>query len=217
MWTTARFIASQAGGDPGYPGLDGALMRRAPRKPSAADPARHRRLAGRRACRQGSVRGVSRAARRRRRRDRQPPRRCGDRAPMRRRSRDMPQLWTNLYRFEMHWPMLQYRERYRDKLPPRLLKGIEDGASITQETYRAAHDRARKVARDARRTGGARRRLHHAVVARARPDRHGSGQRDLQRSLVGAGRAGHQPAAAGGRPCAAWACSCSGAGTATSG
>jgi Asp-tRNA(Asn)/Glu-tRNA(Gln) amidotransferase A subunit family amidase len=51
----------------------------------------------------------------------------------------MPALWTNLYRFEMHWPMLQYRERYRDKLPPRLLKGIEDGASITHETYRAAH------------------------------------------------------------------------------
>ena len=57
---------------------------------------------------------------------------------MKRRSRGMPQLWTNLYRFEMHWPMLQYRERYRDKLPPRLLKGIEDGAHITQETYRAA-------------------------------------------------------------------------------
>ena len=50
----------------------------------------------------------------------------------------MPQLWTNLYRFEMHWPMLQYRERHADKLPPRLLKGIEDGAPITQETYRAA-------------------------------------------------------------------------------
>jgi Asp-tRNA(Asn)/Glu-tRNA(Gln) amidotransferase A subunit family amidase len=49
-----------------------------------------------------------------------------------------PQLWVSLYRFEMHWPMLQYRERYRDKLPPRLLKGIEEGASITRETYRAA-------------------------------------------------------------------------------
>src|SRR4029079_545455 len=46
--------------------------------------------------------------------------------------------WANLYRFEMRWPMLQYRERHRDKLPPRLLKGIEDGASITEDTYRAA-------------------------------------------------------------------------------
>ncbi len=34
--------------------------------------------------------------------------------------------------------MLQYRERYSDKMPPRLLKGIEDSANITQETYRAA-------------------------------------------------------------------------------
>ena len=34
--------------------------------------------------------------------------------------------------------MLQYRERYRDKMPPRLLKGIEDGAHVTQEIYRAA-------------------------------------------------------------------------------
>jgi Asp-tRNA(Asn)/Glu-tRNA(Gln) amidotransferase A subunit family amidase len=49
-----------------------------------------------------------------------------------------PQLWTNLYRYEMHWPLLQYRERHSDKLPPRLLKGIEEGAHITQENYRAA-------------------------------------------------------------------------------
>src|SRR4029079_18909179 len=33
MWTTARFIASKAGGDPGYPGLDGSLNPPAPRKP----------------------------------------------------------------------------------------------------------------------------------------------------------------------------------------
>jgi Asp-tRNA(Asn)/Glu-tRNA(Gln) amidotransferase A subunit family amidase len=49
-----------------------------------------------------------------------------------------PQLWTNLYRFEMHWPMLQYRERHADKMPQRLLKGIEGGAHLTQETYREA-------------------------------------------------------------------------------
>jgi Asp-tRNA(Asn)/Glu-tRNA(Gln) amidotransferase A subunit family amidase len=57
----------------------------------------------------------------------------------------MPALWTNLYRFEMHWPMLQYRERYQDKLPPRLLKGIEDGAHITHETYRVAHVEREKL------------------------------------------------------------------------
>ena len=59
VWTTARFIASEAGGDPGYPGLDGALTPPAPQKARAADPARHRRLAGRRAGRQGCVRGLS--------------------------------------------------------------------------------------------------------------------------------------------------------------
>jgi Asp-tRNA(Asn)/Glu-tRNA(Gln) amidotransferase A subunit family amidase len=51
---------------------------------------------------------------------------------------NMPALWTNLYRFEMHWPMLQYRERYRDRMPPRLLKGIEEGAHITRDVYRSA-------------------------------------------------------------------------------
>lgn len=49
-----------------------------------------------------------------------------------------PALWANLYRYEMRWPMLQYRERFADKMPPRLLKGIEDGAHMTLETYRAA-------------------------------------------------------------------------------
>ena len=51
----------------------------------------------------------------------------------------------------MHWPMLQYRERYQAKMPPRLLKGIEDGAHITQETYRAAlleRDRLRAMHED---------------------------------------------------------------------
>jgi Asp-tRNA(Asn)/Glu-tRNA(Gln) amidotransferase A subunit family amidase len=33
MWTTARFIVQDAGGDPGYPGLDGALDPPPPRKP----------------------------------------------------------------------------------------------------------------------------------------------------------------------------------------
>ena len=60
-----------------------------------------------------------------------------------------PTLWANLYRYEMHWPMLQYRERFADKMPPRLLKGIEDGAHMTLETYRTALTRARKLPRHA--------------------------------------------------------------------
>jgi Asp-tRNA(Asn)/Glu-tRNA(Gln) amidotransferase A subunit family amidase len=137
MWTTARFIASKAGGDPGYPGLDGALSPPAPRKPvrlirletagwPVAQPAAKDafeayllRLAD------AGVETITR-------RD-DPAIEAYETALA-----GMPQLWTNLYRFEMHWPMLQYRDRYRDKLPPRLLKGIEDGAHITEETYRAA-------------------------------------------------------------------------------
>ena len=73
MWTTARFIASKAGGDPGYPGLDGALSPPAAAKACAPDPPGHRRLAGSRTGGQGCVRGLSAAACGRRRRDHHAP------------------------------------------------------------------------------------------------------------------------------------------------
>ena len=137
MWTTARFIAAAAGGDPAHPGLYGSLT-----PPPADKPARLIRLdtagwpvaepAAKAAfemyLRRLSDTGVAIITRRD-----DPAVEVYEMALAR-----MPELWTNLYRFEMHWPMLQYRERYRDKMPPRLLKGIEDGAHITQETYRAA-------------------------------------------------------------------------------
>ena len=50
----------------------------------------------------------------------------------------MPELWRDLYRFEMRWPMLQYLALYPDDVPPRLKRGLEEGAGLTQETYRAA-------------------------------------------------------------------------------
>jgi Asp-tRNA(Asn)/Glu-tRNA(Gln) amidotransferase A subunit family amidase len=137
MWTTARFIAGRTGGDPGHPGLDGALS-----PPSARRPARLIRLdtagwpvaepAAKAAFETYLLRLGDAGVEFITRRD-DPAIEAYETALA-----DMPQLWTNLYRFEMHWPMLQYRERYRDKLPPRLLKGIEDGAHITRETYRAA-------------------------------------------------------------------------------
>jgi Asp-tRNA(Asn)/Glu-tRNA(Gln) amidotransferase A subunit family amidase len=144
VWTTARFITSVAGGDPGYPGLDGPLQAPPPRKPArlvrldtagwpVAEPAAKEAFETYLA-RLASA-GVAIVSRR-------------DDAAIEAYDTalaDMPQLWTHLYRFEMHWPMLQYRERYRDKLPPRLLKGIEDGASITQEAYRAAHIQREKL------------------------------------------------------------------------
>jgi Asp-tRNA(Asn)/Glu-tRNA(Gln) amidotransferase A subunit family amidase len=137
MWTTARYMASEAGGDPSHPGLYGALEPPASRKPARlirletagwpnAEPQAMQafeqclaRLA------EAGVDIIGRGD--------DPSIEAYEVAHAR-----TPQLWSALYRYEMHWPMLQYRERYGDKLPPRLLKGIEDGADISQETYRAA-------------------------------------------------------------------------------
>jgi Asp-tRNA(Asn)/Glu-tRNA(Gln) amidotransferase A subunit family amidase len=144
MWTTARFIVTEAGGDPGHPGLEGSPHPPLPRKParlirldtagwSVAEPAA--KAAFEAYLSRLADAGVEIITRR-------------DDATIETYETalaDMPALWTNLYRFEMHWPMLQYRERYRDKLPPRLLKGIEDGAPITHETYRAAHVEREKL------------------------------------------------------------------------
>ncbi len=137
MWTTARYIASEAGGDPSHPGLYGAFDPPVPRQPArlirldtagwavAEAPAKQafeQCLAGLAAAGVGIIaRGDD------------PLIEAYELAHAR-----TPQLWSAIYRYEMHWPMLQYRERYSDKLPPRLLKGIEDGAHISQSTYRAA-------------------------------------------------------------------------------
>jgi Asp-tRNA(Asn)/Glu-tRNA(Gln) amidotransferase A subunit family amidase len=137
MWTTARFIAGEAGGDPSHPGLYGALAAPESHKPArlirldtagwaAAEPAA-------KAAFEAHLLGLIDAGVEIVTRRDDPAIEAYEVAHTR-----TPQLWANLYRFEMHWPMLQYRERHGDKLPPRLLKGIEDGASITQETYRAA-------------------------------------------------------------------------------
>jgi Asp-tRNA(Asn)/Glu-tRNA(Gln) amidotransferase A subunit family amidase len=144
MWTTARYIAGEAGGDPSHPGLYGEVAPPAPQKPSRlirldtagwpvaesaakdAFEAHLRRLA---------VAGIAIVGRR------DDPAIEAYEAAL----ANMPALWTNLYRFEMHWPMLQYRERYRDKMPPRLLKGIEDGAQITLATYREALSEREKL------------------------------------------------------------------------
>ena len=50
----------------------------------------------------------------------------------------VPDLWRNLYRFEMRWPMAQLLARYPDRIPPRLKAGLEEGVGMTQETYRDA-------------------------------------------------------------------------------
>lgn len=137
MWITARLIASAAGGDPSHPGLYGAPSPPAPRRPArlirldtagwpAAEPA------AKEAFEKFLVRLVAAGIEIITRHD-DPAIEAYEVAHTR-----SPQLWTNLYRYEMRWPMLQYRERHRDKLPPRLLKGIEDGLHIGHDTYREA-------------------------------------------------------------------------------
>ena len=137
MWRTARYVAGQAGGDPSYPGLYGSEAPPLPRK-----PARLIRLdtagwpVAELAAKDQFERFISALAE------------AGVEIVTRRDDSAIeayeaahtrtPTLWANLYRYEMRWPMLQYRERFADKMPPRLLKGIEDGAHMTLETYRAA-------------------------------------------------------------------------------
>jgi Asp-tRNA(Asn)/Glu-tRNA(Gln) amidotransferase A subunit family amidase len=136
VWTTARFIASEAGGDPSHPGLYGGLTPPAPRKPArlarldtagwpTAEPAAQEQF-------ESYVRRLAEAGVEIITRRDDPLIEAYEIVHAR-----TPRLWVNLYRFEMRWPMLQYRDRYREKMPPRLLKGIEGGAHITQETYRA--------------------------------------------------------------------------------
>jgi Asp-tRNA(Asn)/Glu-tRNA(Gln) amidotransferase A subunit family amidase len=155
LWTLARHIAREAGGDPSHPGLYGAPAPPAPNKPArlirldtagwaAAEPAA--KEAFDKYVTDLAAVGVIVATRR-------------DDAAIEAYEAALartPQLWANLYRFEMRWPMLQYRELYPGKLPPRLLRGIAEGANTSQETYRAA-----LVEREHLRA------LHHELARRA--------------------------------------------------
>ena len=137
VWIIARHMARLAGGDPGHPGLYGGAAPPEPRRPlrlirletagwagtgeatKAAFEAVLRELAGA---------GVEIYAK-------------GDDPAIdayEARLAAMPELWRDLYRFEMRWPMLQYLALYPDQVPPRLKRGLEEGAGLTQETYRAA-------------------------------------------------------------------------------
>ena len=137
VWTIARHMARLAGGDPGHPGLYGGASAPAPRKPMRlirlemagwAETDDATRAAFEEVVRQLAGAGVEIFAK-------------GDDptiAEYEARLAEMPELWRDLYRFEMRWPMLQYLARYPDDVPPRLKRGLQEGAGLTQETYRAA-------------------------------------------------------------------------------
>jgi Asp-tRNA(Asn)/Glu-tRNA(Gln) amidotransferase A subunit family amidase len=137
VWILARHVAAEAGGDPGHPGLYGGAMPPPPLRPSRlirldmagwAETDDATRVAFERHLADLAAAGVAIAAR-------------GDDSAIEDYERElaaMPALWRTLYRFEMRWPMLQYLALYPDKLPPRLKRGIADGAGLTEAEYRAA-------------------------------------------------------------------------------
>lgn len=155
LWIAAIHIALEAGGDPGHPGLYGGTDVPVPRRPQrlirldmagwaetdaetrAAFDAWLERIAGA---------GIAILSRQ-------------DDPAIEAYERElaaMPALWRALYRYEMRWPMLQYLERFPDKLPPRLKQGIAEGQGLTLAEYRAALVRRAHL-----------RRLHEELARRA--------------------------------------------------
>ncbi len=137
VWIIARHMARLAGGDPGHPGLYGGAAPPAPRKPQRlirldtagrAETDERTAAAFENAVEELASAGVAVFAR-------------GDDPAIEAYERalaEVPDLWRNLYRFEMRWPMLQLLARYPEQIPPRLKAGLEEGAGMTQETYREA-------------------------------------------------------------------------------
>jgi Asp-tRNA(Asn)/Glu-tRNA(Gln) amidotransferase A subunit family amidase len=137
MWIMARYISEHAGGDPGYPGLYGGRMPPAPRKPArlivletAGWPATDEAS---KAAFGDLIRGIEKAGVAIYRRADDPAIEAYERE-----TAESPELWRQLYRFEMRWPMYQYLDYDADKIPPRLKAGVLEGVGLTQEEYRAA-------------------------------------------------------------------------------
>lgn len=137
IWTTARYMAKHAGGDPGEPGLYGSLSAPAPLK-----PARLIRLdmagwgvadAAAKSAFDEFADGLGKAGIEIFSRKDDPAIEAYEVELAK-----TPQLWTNLYRFEMRWPLYSYRDYDKSKLPARLLKGLAEGDRTSQETYRVA-------------------------------------------------------------------------------
>lgn len=144
MWIAARHMAKLGGGDPGYPGLFGGDTPPAPQKPARlirldtagwnqtddATKAAYEDFLG--TLTDAGVEIYSRAD--------DPAIEAYEQV-----FADMPELWRSLYRFEFQWPMLQYKERYPDKIPPRLLMGLKEAEGLSQAEYREALNRRVRI------------------------------------------------------------------------
>jgi len=144
MWIAARHMAKLGGGDPGYPGLFGGDA-----PPAAKKPARLIRLetAGwnqtddaTKATYEAFLATLADAGVEIYGRADDPAIEAYEQV-----FADMPELWRSLYRFEFQWPMLQYKERYPDKIPPRLLMGLKEAEGLTQAEYREALNRRVRI------------------------------------------------------------------------
>ena len=137
MWIVARYISEHAGGDPGHPGLYGS---RTP--PPARKPERLIRLesAGWAETDDASKEAFDSAIRALEEAGVEIYTRKDDPAieAYETETANSPELWRQLYRFEMRWPMYQYLDYDADKIPPRLKAGVQEGAGLTQAEYRAA-------------------------------------------------------------------------------
>lgn len=140
MWVMARYISEHAGGDPGHPGMYGGSLPPAPRKPerviiletagwAETDDASKNVF-------NEFVRGLEEAGIETYRRGDDPAIEAYEAE-----TANSPELWRQLYRFEMRWPMYQYLDYDADKIPPRLKAGVQEGAGLTQKEYRAALQR----------------------------------------------------------------------------
>ena len=137
VWTTSRYMAKYAGGDPGEPGLYGSVHAPVPLKPArlirldmagwgVADEAAKSAF-------DNFTHGLSQAGVEIFTRKDDPAIEAYEIELAK-----TPQLWASLYRFEMRWPLYSYRDYDKSKLPARLLKGLEEGDRTSQETYRVA-------------------------------------------------------------------------------
>lgn len=144
VWIAARHMAKISGGDPGYPGLFGGDA-----PPPAQKPARLIRLetagwnqtdAATQAAYNDFLGTLTDAGVEIYGRDDDPAIEAYEQI-----FAEMPELWRSLYRFEFQWPMLQYKERFPDQIPPRLLMGLKEAEGLSQAEYREALNRRVRI------------------------------------------------------------------------